>query len=99
MLREAKKSRAIARADREEIRLIERGAYHEERKIVAVKEGKARARQPRGIAGISAGVQSLSKNIEKIAPPSKGKKYKGQTMDDVLGINKTKGKSMLDMKF
>lgn len=95
---EAKASRAIARQERAEVRAIERDAYHKERMVAAVKEGKARARQPRGFAGFQSGLQNLSKNIDKIAPPN-NKRYKGQTMADVLGTNKTKGKSMLDMKF
>lgn len=100
MLEEAKASRAIAREQREEIRTVEKEAYHDERLIVAVKEGKVRARRPSGLAGFTAGLQTFSKGLSKIAPPQKGR-GKQPTMADLLGGTRTKskGKSMLDIKF
>ena len=96
-----KQDKEIARQHREEYRTIERAAYHKERLKVSVEEGKARAKQPRGMAGFQAGLQKLSKGIDKIAPKqSKSKKHKGPTMADVLnGPSKGSGKTMMDMRF
>ena len=100
MAEEAKQSRMVARQQREAVRAVERKAYHDERLKVAVTEGQARARQPRGMAGLSSGLQTLSKNLGKIAPPSTNK-YKGQTMTDFISgsSTKSKGTTMMDVKF
>lgn len=86
--------------DRAEVREANRESFQKERVIVAIERGKERARQPRGMARLSSGLQTLSKNLGKIVPPSTNK-YKGQTMTDFISGRSTKSKrtTMMDVKF
>lgn len=84
-----KMSMAHSAALREDIRMdtrkAERESYRKEAVIQARKSGIAKARQPKGLAGLGAGLQKMSKGINKIAPPAKSK---GKQKDFLSDFNK-----------
>lgn len=93
---------AVRRDIRKQARAASFVTEREEAIKVAKERGRARARRPSGLAGFTAGLQTFSKGLSRIAPPQKGR-GKQPTMADVLGGTrngtKPKGRSMLDIKF